>query len=218
MNDDLKERVLAAAAASPSPTRAATNRRGALWIAGGAATMAAGYWVFAIALFGWQHVSRSMLLLAGTSIGAAVVAGIAVSIALRRGGSMLGRSRRWLIASTVLAPLVLLGWKIGWSALFGNLDESPRLGYRCLVMSFSMGTVPVLLLAMTRKGEDPRHPGLLGAAIGVAVGACAWVLVDLWCPVAGIWHLLRGHVLPMLLLGIVGATVGSLMLGVRSRR
>jgi len=215
---DLKERILAAAAAAPSPTRAGASRRSVLWIAGSAASMAAGYWAFALTLFGWQHIPRSLLLMAGTSIGAAVVAGSATAIALGRGGTMLGRSRRWLIATTVLAPLLLLGWKLGWSALFGNLDESPHLGYRCLVMSVSMGAIPVLLLAMTRKGEDPRHPGLLGAAIGVAVGACAWVLVDLWCPVAGIWHLLRGHVLPILVLGIVGAALGSTMLGVRPRR
>ncbi len=214
--NDLKQRILADAAALPSPSRAAASRRRALLIAGGAAAMAAGYWAFAFSIFGWQPLSRSMLLLAGTSIGAAIVAGVATSITLGRGGTMLGRSRRWLIASTVLAPFVLLGWKIAWSALFGNLDESPHLGYRCLVMSLSMGAVPVLLLTLTRRGEDPRHPGLLGAAIGVAVGACAWVLVDVWCPVAGIWHLLRGHVLPVILLGILGGVLGSVVLAVRS--
>jgi hypothetical protein len=131
---------------------------------------------------------------------------------------MLGRSRRWLIAVTALAPIVLLGWKVLWSALFGNLDESPRLGYRCLVMSLSMGAVPVVLLSLTRRGEDPRHPGLLGAAIGVAVGASGWVLVDVWCPVGGIWHLLRGHVLPVLLLAALGGALGSVLLALRARR
>jgi hypothetical protein len=52
----------------------------------------------------------------------------------------------------------------------------------------------------------------------VAVGACAWVLVDVWCPVAGIWHLLRGHVLPVVLLGLLGGVLGSVVLAIRARR
>ena len=164
--------------------------------------MATGYCLFALWLFGWQAIPRSLPLLVGTAVGAAVVAGAAIALSLGRGGRMLGRSRRTLIAVTAVAPLVLLGWKVAWSAAFGNLDESPRLGYRCLLMSVAMGAIPLLLLLLTRKGEDPRHPGLLGAAIGVAVGACGWVLVDLWCPVAGIWHLLRGHLPPILVLGV----------------
>jgi hypothetical protein len=215
---DLKQRILAQAAAQPSASRATTTRRRFLLIAGSATAMAFGYWLFAIAMFGWQHIPRSTLLLGGTSIGAALVAGLAIAVAIGRGQTMLGRSRRWLIAVTALAPIVLLGWKVLWSALFGNLDESPRLGYRCLAMSLSMGTVPIVLLSLTRRGEDPRHPGLLGAAIGVAVGASGWVLVDLWCPVAGIWHLLRGHVLPVLLLAALGAVLGSVLLALRARR
>jgi len=130
---------------------------------------------------------------------------------------MLGRSRRWLIAMIVLTPIALLAWKIGWSAIFGNLDESPRLGYRCLCMALAMGGVPLALLAMTRQGEESRHPGLLGAAMGVAVGACGWVLSDLWCPVAGPIHLLRGHLLPVVLLGLLGAAVGRVVLSVRQK-
>jgi hypothetical protein len=215
---DLKQRILSAAAANPSPSRTTSARRRLALIVGSATAMATGYWLFAIMWFGWQHIPRSMLLLGGTSIGAALVAGLAIAVAVGRGQSMLGRSRRWLIAVTALAPIVLLGWKVLWSALFGNLDESPRLGYRCLAMSLSMGAVPVLLLSLTRRGEDPRHPGLLGAAIGVAVGASGWVMVDLWCPVAGIWHLLRGHVLPVVLLAILGGVLGSAVLAVRGRR
>jgi hypothetical protein len=214
---ELKERILAAAAAEPSPSRRAARRRQALLMAGAAVAMAAGYWLFAIWLFGWQSISRSTLLLGGTVTGAALVAGLAAALAVGRGRAMLGRPRRWLLVVTVAAPLVLLGWKIAWSALFGNLDESPRLGYRCLLMSVAMGAIPLLLLALTRRGEDPRHPGLLGAAIGVAVGACGWVLVDLWCPVGGPIHLLRGHLLPIIILGVLGVVVGRLLIKVQDR-
>jgi hypothetical protein len=213
--NDLKQQILAAAAAAPSPTRGSVTRRRTTLTAGSALAMAAVYWTFAMSIFGWQHITRPLVLVGGTSMGAAVLAGTAVALSLGRGPTMLGRSRRWLILVTAFAPVALLGWKIGWSALFGNLDESPRLGYRCLLMSLSMGAVPIVLLALTRRGQDPRHPGLLGAAIGVAVGACGWVMVDLWCPVAGLWHLLRGHVLPILLLAGLGVVVGRLLLRVR---
>jgi hypothetical protein len=215
---DLKERILAAAAAAPSPSRTVARRRRVLLMAGGVAAMAAVYGLFALRIFGGQGVPNSILWAGGTSMGATAMAGVAMAIALGRGRHMLGRSRNGLLAATVLAPLALLAWKIGWSALFGNLAEGPHLGYRCLLMSVAMGTVPVALLTMTRRGEDPRHPALLGAAMGVAVGACGWVLIDLWCPVAGIWHLLRGHVRPVAILGTFGAAVGRTVIAVHSDR
>jgi hypothetical protein len=214
---DLKERILATAAAAPSLSRTATRLRLVLLVAGGTAVMAAVYWLFALRIFGWQSIPRSRVLPGGTLMGAAAVAAIAMVTAVGRGRHMLGRSRRWLIAVTVLAPVALLAWKIGWSAIFGNLVESPRLGYRCLLMSMAMGGVPLASLVMTRKGDDPRHPSLLGAAMGVAVGACGWVLIDLWCPVAGPIHLLRGHVLPVVLLGLLGAAVGKVALAVHAK-
>ena len=212
---ELKERILAAALAVPSPSRRVARRDVVLLNAARVVAMAALYWVFAQWLFGWQSIPRSQILAGGTLMGALAITAIVLAIAVGRGRDMLGRSRRWLMAMTVLAPLALLAWKIGWSAIFGNLDESPRLGYRCLLMSMTMGAVPLTLLSMTRKGGEPRHPGLLGAAMGVAVGACGWVLIDLWCPVAGPMHLLRGHVLPIVLLGLLGVPVGKLVLRVR---
>jgi hypothetical protein len=52
----------------------------------------------------------------------------------------------------------------------------------------------------------------------VAVAAGAAVLVDLWCPIGHVGHLLGGHVTPMLLLGAVGALLGPRALGVHARR
>jgi hypothetical protein len=56
---------------------------------------------------------------------------------------------------------------------------------------------------------------MLGVALGVATGAAAAALVDLWCPVGHVPHLLIGHVAPILLLGGLGALVGARTLGVR---
>src|ERR1039457_6154567 len=155
---ELKERILAAAAKAPSPSRTAMRRRLVLLIAGGAGAMAAIYWMLALHIFVWQGVPRSLILAGGTLLGAASVAAMAVAIAVGRGRDMLGRSRRWLIALIVLAPLALLAWKICWSAIFGNLDESPHLGFRCLWMATATGVVPFAMLSMTRRAADPRPP------------------------------------------------------------
>ncbi len=82
-----------------------------------------------------------------------------------------------------------------------------RPGLRCLALSTLVGLGPLAAFLAMRR-HDFVHAGLNGAAMGVAAGACAWVAVDLWCPVAYVPHLLLGHVLPLVLLGGIGALIG----------
>jgi hypothetical protein len=51
---------------------------------------------------------------------------------------------------------------------------------------------------------EVRRPALHGAALGAAAGACAWALVELWCPVVHPGHLAVGHLLPLALLAGAG--------------
>ena len=59
------------------------------------------------------------------------------------------------------------------------------------------------------------QPALNGAVMGLAAGACAWVAVDLWCPVAYVPHLVLGHLAPMFVLAAVGALLGEPLLSPR---
>jgi hypothetical protein len=77
---------------------------------------------------------------------------------------------------------------------------------------------PLAALGFLRRGVDPVHPRLLGAALGVATGAYAGVLVDLWCPSAEISHVLLGHLGPFVVLVLAGAWLGGRLLGLRSVR
>jgi hypothetical protein len=43
-------------------------------------------------------------------------------------------------------------------------------------------------------------------------------LVDLWCPVGYVPHLLLGHVLPIAILSLAGALIGGRVLGILRRR
>lgn len=220
MSADLRAQVLAAVAAEASPTRAAVTRRnswaGVLGAAGGvgafllfAALMSHGELVRLGGETAHQHLERSPWLVLSTAGGALSVALAALWLALGRGRSMLGRPWSWLVYGIIMVPVALLVWKVGCSMAFGDamVRWPERPGLRCLALSILVGLGPLsAFLAMRR--HTFVHAQLNGAAMGVAAGACAWVAVDLWCPVAYVPHLLLGHVLPLVVLGGIGALIG----------
>lgn len=231
MSADLKASVLAAAAADPSPTRAAVKRRNLLMGMLAVVSGVGAFLIFALLTSDAQlvrlggeevashrHLERSVWLVATTAGGALAVAVTALWFALYRGRSMLGRPSGWLVCGIALIPLVLLAWKVGMSLAFGDpmADWPMRPGLKCLSLSLFVAVGPLLTLLALRR-IAPVHPALNGAAIGVAAGACAWFGVDLWCPVAFVPHLLLGHVLPLWILGGAGALLGRSLLSLRSR-
>jgi len=230
VSDELRARVLAAAAAEPSPTRAAVRRRNMLIGVVAAASGIGAFMIFAEFMSASQllrlggevvpqeSLERSVWLVAATVGGAVGVAATALWLALGRGRSMLGRSRRWLLYGGVLIPVSLLAWKVGWSIVFGDpmVSWPERPGERCLALTLLVAAGPLLsFLAIRRRA--PVQPALNGAVMGFAAGACAWVAVDAWCPVAYVPHLLLGHVLPLFVLAGAGALLGQMLLAPRSR-
>ncbi|MET0151718.1 MAG: NrsF family protein [Candidatus Binatia bacterium] len=230
MSAELKAKVLAAAAAEPSPTRAAAKRRNL-----GISMLAAASGVLAFAIFVLlmseghlvrlggevgpsRYSERSVRLVVTTAGGALGVSAVALWLALSRGRSMLGRSRSSLLYAIALVPLGLFAWKVICSLAFGDpmADWPERAGLKCLSLSLVVAAGPLLAFLAIRQSA-PVRPALNGAAIGVAAGACAWVALDLWCPVAFVPHLLLGHVLPLCILGGAGALLGNALLSLRSR-
>jgi len=227
---NLKAWVLAAAAAEPSPTRAAVNRRNILIGMLAVASGVGAFVIFALLTSEGQlvrvggevashrHLERSVWLVATTAGGALGVAATALWFALCRGRSMLGRSRSRLLCGIALIPLGLFAWKVSCSLAFGDpMAEWPeRPGLRCLSLSLLVAAGPLLAFLAARRSA-PVQPALNGAAIGMASGACAWVALDLWCPVAFVPHLLLGHVLPLCIVAGTGALLGQALLSLRSR-
>jgi hypothetical protein len=162
---------------------------------------------------------RPWSLIAATAAGALGIALASVWTAFGRGGQMVGRARTRLLAMTIAAPLTFVAWKILWSGQYDHMMDSwpTRPGFRCFALTMLLAAWPFLALASLRRGSDPTHPRTLGAALGVATGTCAAVLVDLWCPVAHPGHLVLGHLLPIAILGVVGIWVGDRMLSLRSK-
>jgi hypothetical protein len=207
---DLKARTLGAVQARPSATRRTQVLRAAILMAG---AVVAGFVIF-IAVGGIRVTGRPLGLVLGTSLGTGFVAAVCAWAAFGRQKSMMGRPTAWLVAVALAGPVALLAWKVGYSAQFDHgIDQWPtRIGFKCLRLSLGIGIVPLLALMFVRKGTDPTHPRALGFAMGMALGLCANELVDLWCPVAYLPHLLLGHILPAVMLGIVGAVLGSRIL------
>lgn len=210
---DLRSRVLAAVRQEPAPIRAEVRARTArLLILALGASLA----VFSTA-GGARIGERPSSLVILTSVGAAVLAGIAVYFAFTRGGSMLGRSRPLVGFVMVGCALGLFSWKYGVSAHYrGMTDRWPsRPGLKCFALAVAIGLFPLVGALVARRRSDALAPAATGAAFGAATALGAAMLVDLWCPVAYVPHLLLGHLLPVAVLSAVGAVGGRLLLSMR---
>jgi hypothetical protein len=121
------------------------------------------------------------------------------------------------MAVAVLTPAVLFCWMLLWNTQFPETmtEYVARPGFRCLSFTLAMTAWPLVALSYVRRERNPSAPGAAGAARGVAMGALAGVVVDLWCPIAGPGHVLLGHITPILILMGLGAAAGRLLTGVR---
>ena len=220
LSPDLKARIVNAAKREAPPTRASARRTVVL------VTVAA--ILFAAAMFFWLggvHIGdpksgipeRPLTFVCGTVIGWSAIAAVAMWAAFSRGGSMLGRRARWLVAVSIATPVVLFLWMLLWNAQFPQTmtEYIGRPGFRCLSFTLAMTAWPLVALSYVRRERNPSAPAAAGAARGVAMGALAGVVVDLWCPIAGPGHVLLGHITPIIILMGLGAAAGRLLTGVR---
>ena len=172
-----------------------------------------------IVLGGIRVGPRPSVLVLETALGSAMLAALFATVGVGRGRSMLGRPRSWLLTQVLLTPVCLFGWRVLVSACYPQMmvEWVDRPGVRCFALSVLLACAPLFGLLWLRRGSDPLHPRLTAAAVGAAAGAGTWVLVDLWCPVGYVPHLLLGHVLPLLLLIVLGALVGGRVIAVKDR-
>jgi hypothetical protein len=214
-SQDLKARIMEAARKQPAPTRRQVAGRVTLTLVTAIVVPVLAF----LALGAIRPGPRPWSLIIATASGAFGIALAAVWTAFGRGGQMVGRARARLLAMTIAAPATFVAWKLLWSGQYDHMTDAwpDRPGLRCFGFTILLAAWPFLALASIRRGSDPTHPRALGAALGVATGTCAAVLVDLWCPVAHPGHLFLGHVLPIAILGILGVWVGARFLSMRPK-
>lgn len=203
----LSRRVLGAIRAEPSPTRQTVRRRAWLLIGLGITVALTTF----VQVGGIREYDRPTVLVVLTCLGWSVIASAAAWIGVARGSSMLGRSTASLVALIVATPLALLAWKVGVTVPFGPHMLAPwptRPGFLCLWLSLAMAVPLLAAFVAVRRQSDPVHPGLAGAALGVTAGVAAGTLVDLWCPVGFVPHVLLGHILPLFAVAALGAWAG----------
>lgn len=208
----LRDQVLAAAAAAPSPTRSSARHSGALLYACATSAMLAVFF----AAGGLGHSDARPAQLTWTiAVGALVLSAITVFLVARRRASMLDRPRQWLVGAMLLLPVATFAWLTAFSARYAA--PAAKVGWRCLGLTIALAALPLAVVMWRRRGTATASSAWLGAAFGAASAGCAAVFVDLWCPLTDVSHVAVGHVLPLFGLMLVGAAVGRLVLPLQNR-
>jgi hypothetical protein len=214
---DLPASLLASIERTPSPTRRSARAYQWLVLPVSAVVAAALYAAYDGPEQGrggrdtWFYVASAMTW--------ATVAVLSLRGALGRGAGASWRSRTALLACAVGTPAMLFGAMIALGSLDPAMMEihPEKWGRMCLPLTLAAASLPLLALTYARRESDPVHPAMSGAALGSACGAAAGVMVELWCPVSTVRHIAIGHILPILLLALMGAIMGTQLLGLSGR-
>ena len=212
---DLRTRVLAEAARMPSPTRSAHRRRVILLSAIGAVATVALF----VGMGGMSPGTRPVEMIAFTVGFGLVAAAVLTRLSSTAPHSMLGRPRAVLLTAVVLtAPLlavIAFCAAIAWpGSAAEHVDGSTNLA--CGGLTILQGALPLIALLLPRRGTDPVHPAVTGAALGMTAGAWTVVMAYLRCPHAAAMHCVLAHVVPTLILTAFGAVLGWFLLRVRA--
>lgn len=207
-----KERIFAEIARHRSPTRATGRRRALIAYALG---ILACLVVFQ-AVGGIHHSEgrplRFTLFIGG---GMLVLAAIASRSTLFRSMAMAKRpaALAWIVCSVV--PLITLLWLGAWHGYYA--EPFQRVGYRCVGLGSATGAILLAVTLYLQRHTMPRSSFAMGAALGAASAAWSAIFVVLWCPLTNAPHVCVGHVLPVFVITLLGALVGTKVLALRSR-
>jgi len=150
---------------------------------------------------------------AANVVGCAVIASLATWAAFTRGRSMVGHPTfAWAVA--IATPLLLGAWTMLWHVAYEDPSKHV-LGWRCFVLTLVTAPWPFAVLVGATRRIEPMRAGLAGAAMGSVAAAWAGAMVVAWCPLAEPGHVVRGHVLPFVVLAIAGALVGRRLFAVK---
>jgi|HubBroStandDraft_1064217.scaffolds.fasta_scaffold92142_2 hypothetical protein len=210
----LRERVLSAAAATPSMTRRQGRRMAAVLIALSAVLAAA----FFIVVSGSAATGDAAFATRGAIVrGWGIAAGSFACVVLGRGRSTVVRSPNLLTAATWASPVVMLLWVLRFDGGHASLDEA----LTGMALGVAIAATPLASFLLIRRGAEPRYPRVLGGAAGAMFGALAQVVVLFWHPFTSIGYAAVAHAVPLVALAGIGRVAGARTLasaGTRGRR
>lgn len=216
---ELRRRVLAAASAARVAARTKGMRRRTLAIAAGFAAP------LAISLSpGWPRAGGRPAAYVITLAAAWFAVGLTATWAgVSRGRSMLGRPAVWRVLVAALTPAALLATALVTALAWphtGTGDDGAGIAPHvvCVVVAMVCALGPLAAFASVRRASDPVAPRLTGAAMGAAAGAWGALFIELHCAHTSASHIVLGHVLPVVLLTLLGAIVGGRVLAIRLER
>jgi hypothetical protein len=213
-SSDLRDKVLALAKETPSLTRSQYRTRlGAIAAIGALATTSLFF-----AMGGFARGTRPLELVcftAGIGLFAAIVL---TRLSADRGTSMLGRPRSWLVTLCVVsAPILAIVAFVAahlWPEPAAE-EVTTTINLRCALATIVQGALPLVALLVPKRGSDPIHPMVTGAALGMTAGAWTAMMAYLRCPHAAALHCILAHVVPTLVLTALGAILGRVLLRLR---
>ena len=206
----LRNRVLAAAAATPSMTRRQGQRIAVVLTL---ASVGVALALFELAGGLAPPRDRPLFMTVRLADGWALFSAILTWLVIGRGRSTLARPPPAIAAATFACPLLLMSW----TQQFGDLSLAASSGgpWSCFLLTMLVAAVPLASFLVLRRGVEPQNPGTLGAAMGAMCGSWASVLGLLHCPIVASEHVLVGHVAPLVLLTMLGMLMGPSALGPR---
>lgn len=212
---DPKARLMAAIQRAPSQTRRAARVWQWLVLPAGAIIAATLYFAYNGPDQG--QGGRDLWYFVASAASWTAIAALSLWGALGRGRASSWRSRALLLAFAIGTPLLLFAIMLGLASTDPAMSRihPEKWGRMCLPLTLAAAAFPLLALLYARRESDPVHPAFTGAALGSACGAASGIMVELWCPVSTTRHIALGHILPIVLLAVMGALLGSQMLGLR---
>jgi hypothetical protein len=216
---DLRARVLEEVKRAPSPTRAAHRRRVAMVATAGAVATTALFF----AMGGFAPATRPVEYVAFTAglalFAAAVMTRLSGGASGTSSRSMLGRPSSVLVtACVVTAPALALAALVAalcWPRAAAEPFPASA-NFTCAAMTLAQGALPLIALLLPRRGTDPLHPAITGAALGMTAGAWTAMMAYLRCPHAAAFHCILAHVGPTLVLTAIGALLGAALLRIKA--
>ena len=203
----LRAKILGSTAAVPAPTQSEWQLRSVVVTGVGVAVSLA---MFA-AIGGVELGRRPAIYVAVLGAAWAALLLVVSPWALGRGRSSVGRSSKALGALSLALPVLIVG-AMGAAALAWpetlSIDDD-RSDIRCFVVALALGAGPYAAFLWVKRRLVLVHPHVEAAAAGVFAGTLGALLITLRCDCSELGHLVLGHVLPVLTLGVGSALVAG---------